>query len=55
MQVKWEIQGEYLQVELIGRMPEDNYMSFGLSGASGRPQMVKGNTHFNLLYNHLTI
>lgn len=40
LQVKWEIQGEYLVVELFGRIREDQYMAFGLSGAHGRPQMV---------------
>lgn len=40
LQVKWEIQDEYIQIELIGRIREDQYMAFGLSGAQGRPQMV---------------
>lgn len=40
LQVKWEIQGENLFVELIGRIKEDQYMAFGLSGAHGHPQMV---------------
>lgn len=29
-------------VELFGRMAEDHYMAFGISGAHGRPQMVNG-------------
>lgn len=41
LQVKWEIQGDYLQIELIGRIREDQYMAFGLSGQNGRPQMVR--------------
>lgn len=41
LQVKWEIQGDYVQIELIGRIREDQYMAFGLSGTNGRPQMVK--------------
>lgn len=41
LQVKWELQGDYVQIELIGRIREDQYMAFGLSGAQGRPQMVK--------------
>lgn len=40
LQAKWEIQGEYLIVELFGRIREDEYMAFGLSGHSGRSQMV---------------
>uniref|UniRef100_A0A1I8PS48 DOMON domain-containing protein n=1 Tax=Stomoxys calcitrans TaxID=35570 RepID=A0A1I8PS48_STOCA len=39
LQVKWELQGEYLQVELVGRITEDQYMAFGVSGANGRAQM----------------
>lgn len=40
LQVKWEILGDYVQIELIGRIREDQYMAFGLSGTNGRPQMV---------------
>ncbi|XP_053947186.1 protein Skeletor, isoforms B/C [Anastrepha ludens] len=39
LQVKWELQGEYIQIELFGRIGEDQYMAFGLSGANGRAQM----------------
>ncbi|XP_073818212.1 protein Skeletor, isoforms B/C [Musca autumnalis] len=39
LQVKWELQGEYLQIDLLGRISEDQYMAFGLSGANGRAQM----------------
>lgn len=42
LQVKWELQGDYLQVELFGRIREDQYMAFGLSGANGRAQMSMG-------------
>lgn len=41
LQVKWEIQGDSVQIELIGRIREDQYMAFGLSGTNGRPQMVR--------------
>lgn len=41
MQVKWELQGEFLHIELYGRINEDQYMAFGLSGANGRPQMAQ--------------
>ncbi|XP_075145632.1 protein Skeletor, isoforms B/C [Haematobia irritans] len=39
LQVKWELQGEYIQIDLIGRIAEDQYMAFGMSGANGRAQM----------------
>lgn len=42
LQVKWEIQDENLVIELFGRIKENQYMAFGLSGANGRPQMVGG-------------
>ncbi|KAH8374669.1 hypothetical protein KR200_003355, partial [Drosophila serrata] len=41
LQVKWELQGEHLQVELFGRIAENQYMAFGLSGANGRAQMAQ--------------
>lgn len=41
LQVKWELQGEYVQIELFGRISEDQYMAFGLSGANGRAQMAQ--------------
>lgn len=39
LQVKWEIQGDMVQIELFGRIAEDQYMGFGISGAQGRAQM----------------
>lgn len=39
MQVKWEMQGEYIIIDLYGRIADNQYMSFGLSGANGRAQM----------------
>uniref|UniRef100_A0A1A9VGE8 DOMON domain-containing protein n=1 Tax=Glossina austeni TaxID=7395 RepID=A0A1A9VGE8_GLOAU len=41
MQVKWELQGEYLVLDLYGRIAENQYMAFGLSGANGRAQMTQ--------------
>lgn len=38
--MKWDVQGENIQIELIGRIRGDQYMAFGISGANGRPQMV---------------
>lgn len=40
LQVKWEIQGDHVLIELYGRIKEDQYMGFGISGAQGRAQMV---------------
>lgn len=40
LQAKWEIQGDNVIVELFGRIREDEYMAFGLSGHAGRSQMV---------------
>lgn len=40
LQVKWEIQGDMVNIDLYGRISEDQYMGFGISGAQGRPQMV---------------
>lgn len=42
LQVKWEIKGDSLHVELLGRIDEDQYMAFGLSGENGKTQMVRG-------------
>ncbi|KAL5284543.1 hypothetical protein ACFFRR_006683 [Megaselia abdita] len=42
LQVKWEIKGDSLYVELLGRIDEDQYMAFGLSGDNGKSQMVRG-------------
>lgn len=40
--MQWEIQKDYLVVELYGRISEDQYMAFGLSGSNGRTQMQNG-------------
>lgn len=42
LQVKWEIQNEYVVIDLYGRIAENQYMAFGLSGANGRVQMSQG-------------
>lgn len=38
--MRWELQGEYIVIEVFARMQEDQYAAFGLSGVQGRPQMV---------------
>lgn len=40
--MQWEIVKDSVIIELYGRISEDQYMAFGLSGANGRPQMVNG-------------
>lgn len=40
--MQWEIVKDSVVIELYGRMSEDEYMAFGLSGANGRAQMVNG-------------
>ncbi|KAL4706946.1 hypothetical protein ACJJTC_005215 [Scirpophaga incertulas] len=40
LQVRWEIQGEQVQITLSARLRKDQYMAFGISGAEGRPVML---------------
>lgn len=40
LQVQWEIIKDSVYIELYGRISEDDYMAFGLSGANGRAQML---------------
>ncbi|XP_038117361.1 protein Skeletor, isoforms B/C isoform X2 [Culex quinquefasciatus] len=40
MNVKWAIVGEYVEIELNGRISEDQYMAFGISGKNGQPMMI---------------
>lgn len=40
--MQWEIVKDSVIIELYGRISEDQYMAFGLSGANGRSQMVNG-------------
>ncbi|XP_039760676.1 protein Skeletor, isoforms B/C isoform X2 [Pararge aegeria] len=40
LQVRWEIQGDHVQVTLSARLRKEQYMAFGLSGAEGRPAML---------------
>ncbi|XP_046668764.1 protein Skeletor, isoforms B/C [Homalodisca vitripennis] len=40
LQVMWEKQGDYIEIQLAGRIREDQYLSFGISGEYGRPAMV---------------
>ncbi|CAH2985104.1 unnamed protein product [Chilo suppressalis] len=40
LQVRWEIQGDQVQITLSARLRKDQYMAFGISGAEGRPAML---------------
>ncbi|XP_052749030.1 protein Skeletor, isoforms B/C [Galleria mellonella] len=40
LQVRWEIQGDQVQITLAARLRKDQYMAFGISGAEGRPVML---------------
>ncbi|XP_013165632.1 PREDICTED: protein Skeletor, isoforms B/C isoform X2 [Papilio xuthus] len=40
LQVRWEIQGDQVQITLSARLRRDQYMAFGVSGAQGRPVML---------------
>ncbi|XP_065078550.1 protein Skeletor, isoforms B/C isoform X1 [Ochlerotatus camptorhynchus] len=40
LNVMWKVVGEYVEIELIGRIEENQYMAFGISGRNGQPQMV---------------
>ncbi|XP_048001488.1 protein Skeletor, isoforms B/C [Leguminivora glycinivorella] len=40
LQVKWELQGNQIQITLAARLRREQYMAFGISGAEGRPAML---------------
>ncbi|XP_014365174.2 protein Skeletor, isoforms B/C [Papilio machaon] len=40
LQVRWEVQGDQVQITLSARLRRDQYMAFGVSGAQGRPVML---------------
>ncbi|XP_054266957.1 protein Skeletor, isoforms B/C isoform X2 [Macrosteles quadrilineatus] len=40
LQVQWEKQGDHVEIQLAGRIREDQYLAFGISGENGRPAMV---------------
>ncbi|XP_044018684.1 protein Skeletor, isoforms B/C isoform X2 [Aphidius gifuensis] len=42
VQVQWELMGEDVQIRLSGRINEDQYVAFGLSGREGKAEMVGG-------------
>ncbi|XP_028157602.1 protein Skeletor, isoforms B/C isoform X2 [Ostrinia furnacalis] len=40
LQIRWEIQGDHVQITLAARLRKDQYMAFGISGAEGKPAML---------------
>ncbi|XP_034940095.1 protein Skeletor, isoforms B/C isoform X2 [Chelonus insularis] len=42
VQVQWELRNEDVQIKLSGRINEDQYVAFGLSGQEGKAQMAGG-------------
>ena len=44
LQVRWKVDGDNLDVELIGRIDESIYMSFGISGSDTKTDMLGADT-----------
>ncbi|XP_043256942.1 protein Skeletor, isoforms B/C [Colletes gigas] len=42
VQVQWELVGEDVKIKVSGRIREDQYVAFGLSGSEGKPEMIGG-------------
>ncbi|XP_043677738.1 protein Skeletor, isoforms B/C isoform X1 [Vespula pensylvanica] len=42
VQVQWELMGEDVQIQVSGRIKEDQYVAFGLSGEQDKPEMLGG-------------
>ncbi|KAL6266623.1 hypothetical protein P5V15_003468 [Pogonomyrmex californicus] len=42
VQVQWQLIGEDVQIRISGRIKEDEYVAFGLSGQDGAAQMIGG-------------
>lgn len=42
VQVQWELMGEDVQIRVSGRINENQYVAFGLSGREGKAQMTGG-------------
>jgi hypothetical protein len=39
-QVRWKVNGENLDIELVGKIPDETYMAFGVSGLPDRTWML---------------
>ncbi|XP_026828705.1 protein Skeletor, isoforms B/C isoform X2 [Ooceraea biroi] len=42
VQVQWQLMGEDVQIRVSGRIREDQYVAFGLSGKEGKAEMLGG-------------
>ncbi|XP_014613047.1 PREDICTED: protein Skeletor, isoforms B/C [Polistes canadensis] len=42
VQVQWELMGEDVQIQVSGRINEDQYVAFGLSGRQDKSEMIGG-------------
>ncbi|KAM0725706.1 Protein Skeletor, isoforms B/C [Formica fusca] len=42
VQVMWQLMGEDVQIRVSGRIREDQYVAFGLSGIDGQAEMIGG-------------
>ncbi|XP_054005664.1 protein Skeletor, isoforms B/C isoform X1 [Hylaeus anthracinus] len=42
VQVQWELFGEDIKIRVSGRIEEDQYVAFGLSGSEGKSEMIGG-------------
>ncbi|CAL1688330.1 unnamed protein product [Lasius platythorax] len=42
VQVMWQLMGEDVQIRVSGRIKEDQYVAFGLSGREGQAEMIGG-------------
>ncbi|PBC33360.1 protein Skeletor, isoforms B/C isoform X2 [Apis cerana] len=42
VQVQWEMIGDDIQIRVSGRIREDQYVAFGLSGREGKSEMIGG-------------
>lgn len=42
VQVQWQLKGEDVQIRLSGRIAENEYVAFGLSGVEGKAEMIGG-------------
>ncbi|XP_048505189.1 protein Skeletor, isoforms B/C isoform X2 [Athalia rosae] len=42
IQVQWEVVEDNIQIRLTARIPDDQYVAFGLSGRQGKAEMIGG-------------
>ncbi|XP_076750805.1 protein Skeletor, isoforms B/C isoform X2 [Xylocopa sonorina] len=53
VQVQWEMIGDDIQIKVSGRIREDQYVAFGLSGNEGKSEMIGGDVVV-IAYNNRT-